>query len=88
MRYIHRDKAGVVQGHYANPQPYTDTVAGPKGKPVPKAYADDDPEILAWQQKRKDLVKAYQEQKVRLNPERLLGLIDELRQDIRKLQKG
>ena len=78
MRYLHRDKDGAVLGHYANRESYTEA------EPV----ADDHPDLVAWKKKRQEEIRAYQERKAQLNPERLLGLINDLQTEVKKLKKG
>lgn len=78
MRYLQRDAEGKVVGHYSHPHDYTEPV------PVP----DDHPEVLAWHKRIKDAQKVHAKRKAATNPERLLKLIGELRQDLDKLKKG
>ena len=47
-RYIQRNSAGKVIGHYANPHPYAQ-----------EAVAYDHPEILEWDAKRRDRKGPY-----------------------------
>lgn len=42
MRYVQRNKAGILVGHYANEQSY-----------AKERVADDHPDIMAWEEKAK-----------------------------------
>jgi hypothetical protein len=49
VRYLQRDAAGKLVGHYANPQTTRDGVPYTEPEPVP----DDHPDIVAWDAERK-----------------------------------
>lgn len=72
MRYIQRDEAGTVIGHYAHQHPYAQ-----------EEVADDHPEVLAWSAR----IKAAQ-QKSFDERAGLLATVRRMKQDLERLKKG
>lgn len=66
-RYIQRDEAGNLIGHFANPQPYAQELAD-----------EDHPDILAWKDRHRKANEEYLRLKALMNPEKLLARIEAL----------
>lgn len=77
MRYIQRDKNGVVIGHFANEQPYAQ-----------ECVPDDHADILAWTAKIKANKEEYLKLKAETSPTVLFEKIKALEAEIAALKRA
>lgn len=74
-RYIQRNAAGEVIGHYSHPHEYAKEEA-----------PEDHPDILAWRAKIAAAKTAYMQRKADLDPEKLLARIAALEAKLKERQ--